>query len=358
MGYLFEMDAYDRTQVNSWVTTLLHNAPQTEKFFDPNISLGEIKNRATQKKEWRDSGKSLSLSETSKKFERSNVQTMKLFRNEAEHVFQYAFKYHKASDANQVLSVKNLTRYIEFREKQVYEGKITFNSFSEYMSKMRVLCAISTATENYPNVNVDKNIKKAVDRIEKYAEENKGTDKELATEKHSIHAFTNGEEKQIIAGIKNQKAKLACEIIDRYCFRIENVSTIHLNTEWKYNGKKWVRVPTDEPKIALVSKGTQRHTVTLDKDLFERLKAFANKKNIFHVAKSTIRDNVKKSAKKLGLKCTVHNLRATAARNLFYVLQKVGYTYEESLQLVSNKLFHGRKDITLYYINSALAGEE
>lgn len=325
-----------------------------EIFFDASKSLTDIKNRHTQKQEWKEQGKSLQASETSKVFVRSNVTTMTNLKNEFRHVMEFAFS-NKLHNVNQALQPKNLINYIKFREEKVYKGENTIDSFKENMSRMRILCSLSTATEGFPNINVDKAINKANARIEAYVKEHPN---ELVNEKHKIHAFTKGEEKMIIVNIKNEKAKLACEIIDKYCFRIENVSTIHLGTEWKYNGKKWLRVSTDEPKIALVSKGTQRHTVTLDKDLFDRLKAFANNKNIFHVAKSTIRYNVKNSAEELGLKCTVHNLRATAARNLFYDLMKNGHTYEQALQEVSWKLFHGRTDITLYYINSALAGEE
>ena len=71
------LNNHDRIQAWSYADELLHTAPQTQKFFDPNISLGEIKNRQTQKDEARAEGKSLQASETSKYFERSNVTTIK-----------------------------------------------------------------------------------------------------------------------------------------------------------------------------------------------------------------------------------------------------------------------------------------
>ena len=299
------LNNHDRIQAWSYADELFHNAPQTEKFFDANIQLSEIKNRQTQKNEARAEGKSLQASETSKYFERSNVTTITHnLKPELRHYFEFALKTHKVPNVKHALSFKILKEYVAFREQQVYDRKIQPNTFSEYMSRIRIMCSMSTATEGFPNVNVDKITKQATERIKEYVEAQKNTDNPVVLEKHKIHAFKNGEEKIILENIKNPKVKIALELADKYMFRNENCSTVYLHKEWQRdeNGN-FKRIYTDEYKIALVAKGNQHHTVTLDKETFEKFERYANKKTgVFHISPRTLQYNVKTVAERLGLK--------------------------------------------------------
>ena len=349
------LNNHDRIQAWSYADELFHNAPQTQKFFDPNIQLSEIKNRQTQKNEARAEGKSLQASETSKYFERSNVTTITHnLKPELRHYMEFALKTHKVPNVKHALSFKILKEYVAFREQQVYDRKIQPNTFKEYMSRIRIMCSMSTATEGFPNVNVDKITKQATERIKEYVKAQANTENPVVTSKHKIHAFTKGEEKAILDNIKNPKVRVALELANKYMLRNENIATVYLGKEWvKDENGKFKRVATDEPKIALVSKGNQHHTLTIDKELFDKLKQFANKKDVFHISPRTLQDNVKKTAEKLGLECTVHNLRATGAKNLYEKLKENGYSDKDSKKIVSQKLYHGRLDITEHYLNSS-----
>lgn len=360
MGRVIEgLNNHDRIQAWSYADELLHNAPQTQKFFDPNISLGEIKNRQTQKNEAREAGKSLQAGETSKYFERSNVTTIKHnLTPEFRHYFEFALKTHNVPNVKHALSFKIMKEYVSFREQQVYDREIQPNTFKEYMSRLRIMCSMSTATEGFPNVNVDKLTAQATERVKEYVKAQENTNNPVVTAKHSIYAIQafnkldNGEDKKIIENIYNEKCKLSMQMVEKYMFRNENVSTVYLGYEWVREGKGFKRVPTDEYKIALVSKGNQHHTITIDKELFDKMKQFANKKGVFHVSKRTLQDNVKKAAEKLGLKSTVHVQRAISTKKLYAKLRRQGYSEEDAKRIVSRKLFHGRLDITEYYLNS------
>ena len=357
MGDAIEgLSEHDGIQAKSWADYVFHNAPQTEKFFDKETSLGDIKNRQQQKIEARNNGESLQAKDTMKYFERSNVTTITHnLRPSFNQYFEFALKT-GASDMEQAISPKMMMKYIKHLEQKVYDRKITPDTFKEYASRMRILCAMSTATKDLPDINIDKMTKKATNRIKDYVKKHEGTETEVVNDKHKIHAYKNDEMERIIDNVKNEKVKLALEIIKETGFRIENAETLYLNTQWKrISAKKWEREYTPENKVAIVTKGNQRHTVTLSTELFKRLKEYMNKNNnIFHIDRSTIQKGAKRTAEKYNIKyISIHNFRATVAYRLYNDLIEEGYTDKEAKRLVSKKLCHGRGDITQYYINSA-----
>lgn len=356
MGYAIEgLSDHERIQAKSWADYVFHNAPQTEKFFDKETSICDIKNRQQQKIEARNNGESLQAKETMKYFERSNVTTITHnLRPSFNQYFEFALKT-GASDMEQAISPKMMMKYIKHLEQKVYDRKITPDTFKEYASRMRILCAMSTATKDLPDINIDKMTKKATNRIKDYVKKHEGTETEVVNDKHKIHAYKNDEMERIIDNVKNEKVKLALEIIKETGFRIENAETLYLNTQWKrISAKKWEREYTPENKVAIVSKGNQRHTVTLSPELFERLKQYVNKNKVFHIDRSTIQKHAKRSAKEQGIKyISIHNFRATVAYRLFNNLLKEGYSENDAKKAVSKKLYHGRGDITIYYVRSA-----
>ena len=357
MGYAIEgLSDHERIQAKSWADYVFHNAPQTEKFFDKETSICDIKNRQQQKIEARNNGESLQAKETMKYFERSNVTTITHnLRPSFNQYFEFALKT-GASDMEQAISPKMMMKYIKHLEQKVYDRKITPDTFKEYASRMRILCAMSTATKDLPDINIDKMTKKATNRIKDYVKKHEGTETEVVNDKHKIHAYKNDEMERIIDNVKNEKVKLALQIIKETGFRIENAETLYLNTQWKrISAKKWEREYTPENKVAIVTKGNQRHTVTLSTELFKRLKEYMNKNNnIFHIDRSTIQKGAKRTAEKYNIKyISIHNFRATVAYRLYNDLIEEGYTDKEAKRLVSKKLCHGRGDITQYYINSA-----
>ncbi|MCR4912847.1 MAG: site-specific integrase [Lactobacillus sp.] len=356
MGHAIEgLSDHERIQAKSWADYVFHNAPQTEKFFDANTSIGDIKNRQEQKIEARNNGESLQAKETMKYFERSNVTTITHnLRPSFNQYFEFALKG-GATNIESALSTKTMLKYISFLEEKVYSRDITPDTFKEYASRMRILASMVTSTEGLPTLNIDKMTTRATNNIKAYVEKMKDTDKPVINDKHKIHAYTSNEMEKIIDGIKNEKVKLALEIIKETGFRIENAETLFLNTQWKKVGpKQWEREYTDANKVAIVSKGNQRHTVTLSPELFNRLKEYVNKNKVFHIDRSTIQKNAKKSAKEQGIKyISIHNFRATVAYRLFNDLIDEGYSENEARKAVSKKLYHGRGDITIYYVRSA-----
>ena len=349
------LSEHERIQAKSWADYVFHNAPQTEKFFDKDTSISDIKNRQQQKIEARNNGESLQAKETMKYFERSNVTTITHnLRPSFNNYFEFALK-NGATNIVSALSTKTMLKYITYQEERVYSREITPDTFKEYASRMRILASMVTAIEGLPNLNIDKMTKRATNNIKEYVKKHEGTETEVINDKHKIHAYTGDEIERIIDGVKNEKVKLALQIIKETGFRIENAETLYLNTQWKKGvNNKWEREYTDANKVAIVSKGNQRHTVKLSPELFERLKQYVNKNKVFHVDRSTIQKHAKRSAKEQGIKyISIHNFRATVAYRLFNNLLEEGYSENDAKKAVSKKLYHGRGDITIYYVRSA-----
>lgn len=348
------LNDHNRIQAKSWADDLFHSCPMTEKFFDKNTNIADIPTRQQQKINARNNGESLNHAETSKYFERSNVTTITHNLRPVFNIyFQLAFK-NGATNVNQALSPAKMREYVKWREEQVYNKEITKDTFNEYMSKMRILANMSTATDGFPTFTVDKMTKQASIRVNDWFDKNKDSDSNL-NNKHKVNAYLKDEPEKIIAEVTNEKAKVALEVVLHHGFRIENAETMYLDTRWQKVGKRWQRVQ-DFGKVAIISKGSQRHTVTIRSDLFAKLKELANEKNVFHVSRRTIEDNAKRAAEKANIEyISVHNFRATQACRLYNQLKETGiYTEEQMKILVSKNLFHGRTDITEYYLKAVL----
>ena len=359
MGHAVEeLTDEERIIAKSWADSLFHQCPLTEKFFDKNVDIADIPTRQEQKIQAMNEGKSLSHAETSKYFEKSNTTTIKHNLRPQFNIYMQLALKNGATSANQALSHKKMLQYVKWREKQVYDKKLTPDSFKEYMSKLRILANMSTVTEGFPNVNVDETTRKATNRVNEWFAKNKDSDPKL-NDKRKVNAYKGDEPERIIEQVKNEKVKVALKVALTHGFRIENASTLYLNTQWKKMGRTWVREYTPENKVAIVSKGSQRHTVTIKPELFEQLKEYANKRNVFHVSARTVQDVTKKAAEKAGVKyISVHNFRATQAYRLYNSLKETNlYTEEQIKKMVSKNLFHGRTDITDYYLKSANKGD-
>lgn len=343
---------HDRIVAKTYATELLHNAPQTEKFFNPSVDLSDIKSREEQKQEARDQGKSLRASETSKYFERATVSTIQ--NNIRPTIVQYMefAKSRGATNLQSALSPKTVLKFFQFQEERVESREITPDSYKTYIGRIKVMANLANATEGLPNLNIDKMVNRAIEKVDEYVKKMKDTDNPVVNEKHSVKAYVGDEMTRIIEGIKDEKIKTVVSVIAEHGFRIRNISNIYLDTVWQ--GDKRVKVDESLNKIAVRGKGNQKHTITLSEELKNKLKQFVDKNNEIHVRQKKIREEVEESCDRQGIKyISVHNLRATYAYNLYKDLKANGYSEQEARQFVSNNMFHGRTSITMHYVNSA-----
>lgn len=352
------LSEHDRIVAQSFANELFHSAPQTAKFFDLKTDLSEIKSREEQKREARDAGKSLKPSETAKYFERSTVSTIQDNLKPTIINFMEFAKSRGATNLQSALSAKTILKFFQFQEERVEKREITPDTFKTYVGRIKMMAEMSTATTGLPNLDIDKMCDRAIEKANDYVKKMENTENPVVLQKHAIRAYTGNELERIIEKIDDDKIKAVVSIIKEHGFRIRNIANVYLNTQWKKvnpnDPRTWVRERVDADTIAVRGKGNQKHTVTLSKELMQKLKKYADKNNEIHIKQNDIRNAVKRACEANNIKyISVHNLRATYAYNLYKDLKANLYDEQTTRAEVSKKLFHGRTSITMHYVNSA-----
>ena len=332
----------------SWVDKLLHKAPQTREFFDKDTSLGDIKSRHVQKMESLEEGVT-KAADRCKTFVKSNVQDITNIRGQFNIFAQFAFK-NGCTNLNAALSPRVFKNYIEFREQQVKDGELKINSFKTICSDMRILSYFATATEGYRDVNIDKLTNRSYERAKAYVESNQPYE----DKKSYSRVYTEEEFAKIMDGCTNDKFKIAYELSYSQGLRIENVATIFVDTRWVQNEDthKWSRVECPG-SIALISKGTQRHTLKItNPNVLSGLRRFANDNGMFSCSRRSLESNLKMVCDKMGVEYkTFHGLRYSFANNKMQELMSSGVDYKTARGLVSEMMYHKREAITQHYLN-------
>lgn len=168
MENYFKISEHHFIQAKSWADYLFHNAPQTAMYFDKNVSLSETIEKRNQLKAVRECGDSLQEKESLNYFKTANIKSILKKLRPSFNQFM-VFAYNRGSrDINSAISPKTMLYYIKLLENLVYEGKITPYYFNEQISYMRILCAMSTATEGLPDINIDKMTTRGTQKVKEY----------------------------------------------------------------------------------------------------------------------------------------------------------------------------------------------
>ena len=105
--------------------------------------------------------------------------------------------------------------------------------------------------------------------------------------------------------------------------------------------------------VKTVGKGGSKVDVKISVETYERLvsQIAASEKGVFKVSADDVRDALKESAAATGQDYQgSHGLRWNFAQDRMDELQEKGFTYEQSLTVVSEEMGHHRSDITEHYL--------
>lgn len=348
---LFKLTKNEYIQAKSWADCLLHNAPQTAMYFDKNFTLSEIIEKQNQLKTVSESGLSLQDIESLRFFKNNNIRNIvKYLRPSFNQYMGFAFKIRKCSDVNNAITPKVMHHYIKLLENMVHEGDITPDTFYEQISYMRILCSMATATDGFRDINIDNMTQKAVARVKEYLAK---LENGIIDKNHSLKIYSDEEIAKIIDGVKDEKAKIALEVMNKTGLRTANIETMCLNTKWYREHHITRIVPTNENTVALLSMSTYKHTVTLPPELFAKLKKYADENNIFRINGDFIRKLAKESAKEQGFDdFYMPSIIATFANRLYHKLINEGYGDAVAKEMVAKKLHHRDTRLIDYYIAS------
>lgn len=343
MSRIFDISDREAIQAKSFVDELLHSAPQTSAFFNKDIDIGDIISRHEQKENAKENNINDAV-ERCKTFEKSNAQDITNIRNQLNVYAQFAL-LKGCNSMNQALSPRIVKQYIDFRENQCKNGEITIGTMKAICSNIRMLGYFATSTPKYKNVDYTKLTTRAYNNAKEYIKEHK-------TEKKSSEkgAYTKEEFQRIIDNFTNEKFKVAANLSFWQGLRLENVATVYVDTKWQKNDGKWVRVP-NAGTIALISKGTQRHTLKVFPDILDNLRKYKDENCVFRCNKRSLEKHLKTVCDKLGIKKTRwHNLRYSFANRTFRELLKSGVDIESAKRITSESMYHRRSEITKHYL--------
>lgn len=117
-----------------------------------------------------------------------------------------------------------------------------------------------------------------------------------------VKTYSNDEIEKIINNIKEEKVRIALALIKEQGLRINEVTTIYLNTKWVEEGNTAKMIETNENSFVLISTVPKKRTIVLPSNLFNKLKEYADNKKIFRIGEQHIRNKIKESAQEQGFK--------------------------------------------------------
>ena len=340
-----DMTEFECIKAKSWVDELLHKAPQTKDFFDKNTELKDIVSRHDQKLASLEQGVT-TAAERCKSFVKSNVQDIQNIRGQFNILAQYGLR-NGCTNMNAVLSPKTIKNYIEFREQQVQRGELKISSFRTICSDMRILAYFATATPQYRNVDVTQLTTRAYERAKEYVEQNNPYDKGVEGK-----AYTAEEYRAIMDNFPNEKMAVAVELSYEQGLRLENVATVFIDTRWeRQEDRSWQRVHHDGT-IALVSKGTQRHTITINNpQVLDGLRKYADENGLYSCSRRGLENALRDACHNAGVAYKhFHGLRYSFANRSMEELTSAGVDYRTAKLTVSSSMFHKREEITDHYL--------
>lgn len=105
--------------------------------------------------------------------------------------------------------------------------------------------------------------------------------------------------------------------------------------------------------IETKEKGGKVGDILVSIELYYELSDYVNYKKIFKIQKESYMKAIRKAAKKLGIAADgSHGFRWNFAQRRLFEYAQAGYTYEQSLLLVSSEMKHNRASITEHYLGT------
>lgn len=225
-------------------------------------------------------------------------------------------------------------------------SKINTDKSKQYLEKIsaaigKLETALEYFSENVKNENkkYDFSIRQTIlNNIRAYC---------LVYDGYHNRVYSNPE--QLIDNLETYENRLAARIQHSSGTRFEGVSKIYRkqlrgHSIDKISGKEIGVVETKE-------KGGKVGDINISREIYKELEKYIDKNKIFKIDYQIYAKDIRQTCKKLNIKPEgTHGFRWTFAQNRIRELQKYGYTYEQSLLMLSRETKHNRISISEYYI--------
>jgi hypothetical protein len=267
----------------------------------------------------------------------SSYSTMKSYRNIWNNFFHYLREQWRINNAEKIEG-GHVAAYMYYKI-EYYPSRQYLEKISAAMGKLEI------ALKHYTQYKYDR--MKGYDfsvrqRILQSAKDLK----QIASSYHN-RAYQNP--KALISQMKNSSHILAAQIQLEGGTRLEGVGLIKKEQlmGYRYDPITQTQVGVIETK----EKGGKIGDILLSMDTYNALEKYISEHGRFHINKQHYMREIKEACISLGiLPDGSHGFRWNFAQRRLFEYAQADYTYEQSLQLVSNEMKHNRASITEHYI--------
>lgn len=267
----------------------------------------------------------------------SSYQTMASYRSIWNNFFHY-LKEHWSIKNSEQIEGSHVAAYMDYKV-EYYPSKQYLEKISAALGKLEIALRYYTENKYGESLNYDFLVRKKI--------LNSARNLKQVADNYRNRAYDNPQE--IIAGLVDEKHRLAANIQVEGGARLEGVGYIKKEQLKGYEvdsitGKKVGVIETKE-------KGGKVGDVLISVTSYEHLKSYIQTVGSFRLKKTKYLEDIRSSCQKANVALDgSHGFRWNFAQKRLFEYAKAGYTYEQSLQAVSNEMKHNRASITEHYL--------
>jgi len=267
----------------------------------------------------------------------SSYNTMKSYRDIWNNLFNYLKEHWALKDCENITS-EHIIAYIDYKV-EYYPSKQYLQKIISAIGKLEIaLNSYSKAKYDLPIV-YDFSIRNSLasEAIKlKFVADN-------------YHNRTYDNPIKLIENLSNPKHKIAARIELEGGARIEACTLIKKEQLLGITMDETTK--TEKGKIHTKEKGGKAGDVLISIITYEALQQEIKINRVFKINRANYMKDIRETAKKLNIPPEgSHGLRWNFAKNRLLEYASAGYTYEQSLLLVSKEMKHNRASITEHYI--------
>lgn len=262
---------------------------------------------------------------------------MESYRAVWNNFFNY-LKEHWSIKDFETISSEHILAYMDYKI-EYYPSKQYLEKISASLGKLEV--ALNIFSKQYKQTPLYYDFS-----IRQYALD-EARDLEFVASNYHNRAYSNPT--LLIENLSNPKHQLVAKIQLEGGARVEGVALIKIE---QLKGTKIDTITNSEKYIIYTKeKGGKEGEVLINLDTHEILKNYFVTKSIFKIDRQAYMRDIRDTCKKLKIDPEgTHGFRWNFAKRRMLEYAKAGYSYEQSLQEVSNEMKHNRASITMHYL--------
>jgi len=267
----------------------------------------------------------------------ASYNTMKSYRNIWNNFFNYLKEHWSVKDCEKINS-EHILAYIDY--------KVEYYPSKQYLQKIvSALGKLETALNHYSKLKYDFPI--VYDFSIRNSLLTEATNLKLVADNYRNRTYFNPME--LIENLSNPKHKIAAKIELEGGARVEACTLIQKEQLLGFEIDEITK--NNKGVIFTKEKGGKEGNVYILVDTYKSLILEIETVGIFKINRAKYMKDIRETAKRLNITSEgTHGFRWNFAKRRLFEYANAGYTYEQSLLLVSKEMKHNRANITEHYL--------